>query len=96
MKLHWPKIPGRKRRKQPIQRDDEGRSLRQRTVLEFDRGRTPEIAASALGMKLSTAQRYHRAWRKTEKNIALKYEATRNPRRLALTRCQGAIATRGT
>ena len=49
-------------RKYPIQKDEEGQSLRQRCFRLFKQGKNSREAAEFLGMNLSTARRYYSEW----------------------------------
>ena len=49
-------------RKYPIQRDEEGQSLRQRCFRLFKQGKNAREAAEFLDMKLATAHRYYSEW----------------------------------
>ena len=49
-------------RRYPIQRDEEGKSLRQRCFKLFKQGKNPRELAEILGMKLPTARRYFSQW----------------------------------
>lgn len=60
--LNRPIPPTYKGRKYPIQRDEEGESMRKRCFELFRRGRSAREAAEVLGMKLATARRYYSQW----------------------------------
>lgn len=65
MKFHFfdmrvPRI--HKGRRQLIQRDEEGKSQRQKCFALFRQGKNSRDVAEMLGMKLSTARRYYSQW----------------------------------
>jgi hypothetical protein len=62
MKFAMPFDFNKDRRKYPIQRDEDGRSLRQRCFALFKQGKKSKEVALILRMKLSTACRYHSEW----------------------------------
>jgi hypothetical protein len=59
----------KKRRKYPILRDPEGRSLRTRCFERFAQGRRPVEVAEELHMKVPTAYSYFRDWQRLDPNF---------------------------
>jgi hypothetical protein len=55
-----------KRRKNPIQRDAQGKSLRARCFARFTEGQRPAEVASALNVKPLTVLRYFRDWQRRD------------------------------
>ena len=53
----------KKSRKYPVQRDQEGKSLRSRCIERFNQNRRPAEVAKELNMPPATAQRYFRDWK---------------------------------
>ena len=53
----------KKSRKYPVQRDQEGKSLRARCIERFNQNRRPAEVAKELNMPTATAQRYFRDWK---------------------------------
>ena len=62
MKFTMPFDFHKDQRNYPIQRDEDGQSLRQRCFGLFNQGKSAREAALILGMKLATARRYYSQW----------------------------------
>ena len=62
MRLNNPFDFYKDQRRYPIQRDEDGQSLRQRCFTLFKRGKKADEVAVILRMKLSTARRYYSEW----------------------------------
>jgi len=73
MKLRIPLPFWKRRRRYPIQRDDQGQTLRQLAFMMFDYGCTPVKVAQIHDIKLETVRRYHRAWRRLPKGLRMRY-----------------------
>jgi hypothetical protein len=67
-----------KGRRYPIQKDEEGQSLRQRCFKLFSRRRNAREAAEILGMKLATARRYYSEWNRCPPIYEETYKSLRN------------------
>ena len=63
----------KKRRRYPIRRDQEGRSLRARCFKMFEERQRPAQVAEELGMEEPTVCRYFRDWQRLGPNFARKY-----------------------
>jgi len=68
----------KKTRKYPIQRDEYGRSLRQRAFEYFDKGKRPVEVSRMLNMKRETALRYFEDWKKQPKKLQARYDLLRS------------------
>jgi hypothetical protein len=63
----------RKSRKYPIQRDQEGKSLRVRCFAHFDQGQRPAQVAKEFSIKEPTVCRYFRDWQRLGPNFEKQY-----------------------
>ncbi len=63
----------RKSRKYPIQRDQEGKSLRERCFEGFDQGQRPADVAKALKANNDTVETYFKDWKEKGKNFEAMY-----------------------
>lgn len=71
------KVGIKKSRKYPIQRDESGRSLRQRAFAAFDGGKRPAEVSPLLDAKRNTIQRYFADWKKLPRYFNFQYKIQR-------------------
>ena len=74
MRLNLPFDFGKDRRRYPIQRDENGQSLRQRCFRLFKQGKNSREVAIILQMKLSTARRYYSEWNRCPPHLEAIYK----------------------
>ena len=67
----------KKSRDYPIQRDESGRSLRQRALAAFDEGKRPAEVSRLLNAKRNTIQRYFADWNKLPRYFNSHYKIQR-------------------
>jgi hypothetical protein len=60
-------------RKYPIQKDEQGRSLRKRCFTLFQEGKKPREVAILLDMKLDTVNRYYSEWNQCPPGLEVTY-----------------------
>ncbi len=73
----------KRRRKYPIQYDDEGRSIRSRCREAFDQGQRPAQVIKGYGFKPNTVNDYWKQWKKLKPGFHQRYEEAKEMRKNA-------------